>query len=457
MRASTRFNYVKKPEHTAVTRKVGQGAWNPNLSRDEKRRNFMGFIRSMQAMPTYNVPVIDSVTLHYDGPLTTQEVNQTFTDQINPLGASTENPPAGCSNVDTTFAEPGKFQTFALICAIQWRLDIEPIEFTVKGNSWSTPATSLPKPVSPDMFNVGTGAGPAGGDTSIANGTLGLGGQQTMTPADLEWGWWQGSAFFHQVRGYNLVWQYGHNYNLVNDTLRYTAFLPSNAQDGSASSSQVDTQYFARRTNDYYRTNLNSPQIFLTIDRARLGNMTLGTGEGAIAGLSVYRPTRAYDLVGATYGGAGLRNLVKGNQEFRRLSAPFLAWPGVPLGLKAVQQAQDDAQLMRNYLDASYGLGSGAIPASFTEDVNVAAGAGVAQVVAGFTGQEPSLDTPIAPQFQQLTATRNIFKGGGFKITVAFKGFELTPDQAQLVGDIDFQTVLRSECGCGLGPAGSAG
>lgn len=443
---------MNKPDGGAPVRFVGQGAWNPNATKADRRDRFIGFIKSMQGMPTYNVPTIDNVTLHYDGPLTTAQVSSTFSDTINPLGASTENPPAGCSQVDTTFAEPGKFQTFALICAIQWRLDIEPIEFTAKVNSWTTPMTGAAKPVSPDMFNVA--------DTAIATGTLGLGGSQTMTPADLEWGWWQGEAFFHMVRGYNLQWQYGHNYNLLNDTLRYTAFLPSNAQDGSASSSQVDVNYYARRVNDYYRENLASPQILLTIDRARLGNMTLPAGgEGAIPGLSVYRPSRAYELVGATYGGSGLRNMLKGNNEFRRLSAPFLAWPGVPLGLKAVaaQNASDDTTLMRNYLDASYGLGSGAIPASFTEDVNVNSGPGIANIVAGVTGMEPSLDTPIAPEFQQLLAQRNIFKGGGFKITVAFKGFELTPDQAALVGDIDFQAVLKSECGCGLGPQGVTG
>ena len=439
---------IEKPEGGSAVRRIGQGAWNPNASPDDRKKRFMGFIQSMQGMPTYNVPTIDSVTLHYDGPLTTEAVQGSFGTTINPLGANQESPPAGCVQVDTTFAEPGKFQTFALICAIQWRLDIEPIEFTAKVNSWTAPATGAAKPVSPDMFNVN--------DTNISTGTLGLGGSQTMTPADLEWGWWQGEAFFHMVRGYNLQWQYGHNFNLLNDTLRYTAFLPSNAQDGSASSSQVDVNYYARRTNDYYRQMFDTTQILLTIDRARLGNMTLPVGEGAITGQSVYRPSRAYELVGATYGGSGLRNMLKGNNEFRRLSAPFLAWPGVPLGLKAVVSAQDDQLLMQNYLDASYGLGTGAIPASFTEDANVNVGPGIANIVAGVTGMEPSLDTPIAPQFQQLLAQRNIFKGGGFKITVAFKGFELTPDQAAMVSQIDFQTVLKSECGCTIGgPTGS--
>jgi hypothetical protein len=443
-----KWNKMEKPNAGAPVRKVGQGAWNPSASLADRQKRFIGFITSMQGMPTYNVPTIDSVTLHYGGPLTDAQVQGSFGTTINPLGASQESPPPGCLQVDTTFAEPGKFQTFALICAIQFRVDIEPLSFTQKINSWTTPTVGSAKPVSPDMFNVA--------DTAIATGTLGLGGAQVMVPADLEWGWWQGEAAFHMFRGYDLQWQYGHNFNLLNDTLRYTAFMGGGNTDSAASSSQVDINYYLRQTNDYYRSQFNSSQIGLSIDRARLGNMTLPVGEGAIAGQSVYRPSRAYELVGATYNGLGARNAVRGNGEFRRLSAPFLAWPGVPIGLKAQVSAQSDQLQMQNYLSASCGFGAGVIPATFTEDTNVNIGAGIANIVAGVTGMEPSLDTPIAPQFQQLLAQRTIYKGGGFKITMAFKGFELTPDQAAMVQSVDFQSVLKSECGCGLGPAGAA-
>jgi len=392
-------------------------------------------VKGLAGSPTYNFPVLDNVTLHYDGPVTLAQAKATFGQKINPLGVNQESPPAGCVQVDTTFAEPGKFQTYNLICAIQFRIDIEPLFFTAKGNSWTAPSTTAAKPVSPDMFNVADLA-------TTGAGTLGLTTGQTMVPADLQWGWWQDLAMYHMFRGYNLYWQYGNRFAILNDNLRYTAFIPGTAQDGSASNSEVDINYFARQSNDYYRSAFDSPQIFTTIDRTRLGNMDLNE----TAGLSVYRPTRAYETVGVTYGGGGSRNSIRMNGEWRRLAAPFIAVPGMPLGLYANQTNQDDADLMRQYLSASYQFGD--IPATFTEDENILVGNGVAAT--GNIGQEPSLDSPSTPQGQTLLAQRTIFKGGGFKVSIGFKGFELTPDQADLIKDVSMMQAIQSDCGCGI-------
>jgi hypothetical protein len=119
----------------------------------------------------------------------------------------------------------------------------------------------------------------------------------------------------------------------------------------------------------------------------------------------------------------------------------------VPIGLKAVQSNNDDSALMRQYLSATYGFG-GAVPiATIVPDANIALGASVAGT-AGTTGAEPSFDNPVAARTQQLNSQRDVFKGGTWKLTVAFKGFELTPDQAAMVTDPDFQSVIQSECGC---------
>ena len=205
-------------------RKLGMGSLSGFGTDEAARRRLVGAIASAQNTPTYNVPTIDSVTLHFDGPLTDAAIGATFSDTIDPLNANVASPPPGCTQVDTTFATPGQFQTFALICGIQWRLDIEPLEFTAPVNGWTAPEHLHPKPVSPDVFSYPN-------DTA-ANGALGLQGSQMMVPGQLEWTTWITEAFFHMVRGYNLRWQYGHNYNIINDTLRYTAFLPSNAQEG---------------------------------------------------------------------------------------------------------------------------------------------------------------------------------------------------------------------------------
>lgn len=438
--AQFQWNTVEKADKHSPMRKLGLGSslGDSNVDKISKKNRFVGMVKGLANSPTFQFPVLDNVTVHYDGPITMDQAKGSFGTKINPLGVNADSPPAGASQVDTTFAEPGKFQTYVLICAIQFRIDIEPLFFTAKGNSWSTPVTGAAKPVSPDMFNVLDLA------TSGA-GTLGLTTGQTMVPADLQWGWWQDLMAFHMFRGYDLFWQYGNRFSILNDNLRYTAFIPGTAQDGSASSSEVDVNYFARQTNDYYREAFNSPQIFTTIDRTRLGNMSLASGP-ELPGLSVYRPTRSYETVGATYGGGGSRNMIRGNSEWRRLAAPFIAVPGMPLGLYAKESSNTEADLMRQYMSASYQYTG--IPATFTEDQNINVGPGV--VPSGNIGQEPSLDTPSAPEGQQLLAQRTIFKGGGFKVSVGFKGFELTPDQADLLKDTSILQAIQSDCGCGI-------
>ncbi len=134
------------------------------------------------------------------------------------------------------------------------------------------------------------------------------------------------------------------------------------------------------------------------------------------------------------------------NGEWRRLSAPFIAVPGMPLGLYALQSNNDDADKMRAALSSQYTFGS--TPATFTEDANINVGAGVTG--GGNTGMEPSLDSPSTPQGQTLLAQRTIYKGGGFKVSIGFKGFELTPDQADLVKDTSMMQAIASDCGCGV-------
>src|SRR4029077_3958678 len=105
-------------------------------------------------------------------------------------------------------------------------------------------------------------------------------------------------------------------------SLRYIAYMTSNAQNGSSSASEQDIQYFARRVNDYYGNNLGSLFSFLPIDRTRVGSFT--SALGGTPNVGVFRPTRAYETVGATYGAMGLRSYIRGNSEIQRLSAPYL-------------------------------------------------------------------------------------------------------------------------------------
>ena len=432
----------KKSPHRAI----GFGAV-PGANKEERVKRFIGAMKRNMQCPSVNVPNIDTVTVHYGGPLSPANVTAGFGAVINPLGASVETPPPGATQVDSTFAEPGKFQTFALVCSIQWRYDVDPIAFTAKVNAMSIPSVAQAKPVSPDFY---VGASPTTGDFANA-GPLGLATGQTLTPATLQWAWWAEQAFFYMSRGYNLQWQYGHSFNLINDKLHYTAYLPSVAQNGSASSSEVDLQLFIARLNSYYVNNLSSNQIALLIDRMRAGSDTLG----GTAGLSTFHPSRAFETVGGTYGGTGLQSLLQGNSEFRRLAVPFLAWPGVPLGLKLQQQSSVDAALMQQQLDATSGFG-GTVPGSFTESPLIQSGASIAGT-AGTTGVELSLDPSGAlAESLQVQAQRTVFKGSPWRMTVGFKGWELSPEQAEMIRqDQGTRDMIGAGCGCRVaGPSG---
>jgi hypothetical protein len=446
------WNQVDNLKKTPA-RQIGFGSV-PGATREEKIQRFIGAMKRNMQCPSVNVPNIDTVTVHYNGPLSPANTTAAFGATINPLGASVETPPPGASQVDSTFAEPGKFQTFALVTAIQWRFDVDPIAFTAKCNALqlANNTTLVAKPVSPDFW-VNSVAGAGTGDTTTsatAPGPLGLAVNQSMIPAVLEWAWWAEMGFFYMSRGYNLQWQYGHSFNLLNDKLHYTAYMPSVAQNGSASSSEIDLALFLNRMNQYYVGTLGSTVIGIAIDRMRAGNDTLG----GVAGLSTFHPTRAFDTIGGTYGGTGLQSILQGNKEFRKLAVPFLAWPGVPLGLKLQVQSTVDQILMQQQFDATSGFG-GAIPGSFADSpllLNTTTIAGTT----GTTGVELSLDPAGAlAESLQVPTGRTIFKGSPWRMTVAFKGWELSPEQAEMIRQDDgVRASVGAQCGCTVASPG---
>ena len=432
-----RFTQLERPRHNPEFR-VGLGKLPPipqglGAGRTQEFQRFIGQVNQLWQTPSYALPNIETVRWHFDGPLSDAAVAATFGARIDPLGTSANSPPLGANSVESTMAVPGQFQTYTLVMAIGFHLEPEPLTFTGRCNAWTTPVTGLAQPVSPDDFALI--------DLNTTTGTLGLTGTQTMIPGIVDWGWWTEKGFWHMSRAYNLVWQWGQSTTIINDTLRMTAYTPTNGQEGAASSSEVDVNAFYQQLNAYYTSQLNSPYIALPVDRTRIGNMMLSGN----AGRSVYRPTRAYETVGATLGGMGLRNQLRGNSEWRRLSAPFLLKPGVPIGLRADVKNSDDQAFMQQWLSASQLL-NGVIPGDYTAYKNLNIGAGV--TAAGAVGQEPSLDNPVTPQGITTITDRVVFKGGTWKLTVALKGFELTDDQAQaLLTSPDARAALN-ENGC---------
>jgi hypothetical protein len=395
------------------TRKAVLG-WVPKSADDNKR--FVGRLTQQLASPTYNLPTIESVRVHFDGPIAPQDINGFFGETINPFGCSAVTPPPGATTVESTFAEPGKLQTYGLVCAIGFHLEPIPWIWTTTGNAFLTPETAVTKPFSPDVFT--------GADAAMTG----------LIPAVVDFGGWQERAFYHMVRAYNLIWQFGSRTNIVRDSLRYTAYVPSNAQDGSASSSLRDSGYDVHQGNQYYVNNLGSPYIFLTMDRIRVGG--IGATAPGPAGSSSFRPYRN-DLVAATYGGAGVRAYLRGNTDFRKLTVPYLLKPGVPIGLRAEQSDPEEHGMMQAWLSATDQLG-GTIPATFTDSPLLSAGAGTG-------AQELQLDNTVVSE--TTLAQRMYFKFAPFKVTETIKGFELTDDQADALKAVDLSTALMQECG----------
>jgi hypothetical protein len=417
--------------------KIGMG--RPYTGGQDSRtpqQRFIGDTSSAIRSQNWVIPNVESVRIHFDGPLKLTDADKGFGVKINPLGAIEDFP--GASAVETTMAQAGEFQMDVLVMSIGWECQPEPLIFTAKGNSMLTPSNAAPAPVSPDAFDA----------QDILAGATGPLGIATMSPAWLDWGSWQEIAFFHMANAYNLSWQMGSKNFIVRDSLRNTMYVPSAAQNGSSSSSEQDIQYFARVTNDYYRSVLKSNNIFLPIERTRIGNMILVNNGVTTTGLSVFRPTRAYETVGATYGGMGLRGLLKGNGIDRRLCSPYLMGAGLPIGLRAdiALNASNDHQQMINWLTANFGGfygGADGDPANFQVDTFLSP-TGVASVAGGAIGQEPSLDATVAPEPVTTFQNRMGFRGGSWKMSCRINGFELTPEQSRMVRDPNVQSGLTT-------------
>jgi len=430
-------------------RKLGFGAkLRPGMGRgDGAVQTFLGNLQTQLRYPNYYVPIIEQCRIHYPGALTDQAVEGSFGNLIDPFGSSANTPPPGAIAVESTMVDPGKVQQFTIVVGVGFVLEPEPFQATIKCNSWTAPATSSLKPVSPDAMTLD--------DINLLStgvDSLGLPAGANFAEAVLQWGWWQNYAFYYMCEAYNLQWQVAHNMTIINDPLRYTAHVPSRAQEGSASNSEVDVLSVIRRTNDYYRS-LGSQFTALSIDHTRVGYLSGGEGPQ----VALYRASRAYDTVGATFGGMGLTAQLSRNPEFRRLSAPYILRPGVPIGLRAVVSNTDDQINMQNQLKLSCGFNSGTFPAAFTEDVNVATGSptvgtatGSIPGTANFTGAELSLDSPPVNNSKPVPVVRHIYKGGPFKIAVSLRGWEVDEDTAKALQDKTIAEIIQQDTGLTL-------
>lgn len=407
-------------------------AASAGLGADPKRAAGLGFgdwisaVRNSVQCTTWNMPVIESSRGDIGGPLPDASVSRLFGAKINPFGwndTTTE-----LDGLDTTLAQNGETQTPMLVCAIGWKLQPEPLCWTASGNAWDGALdTVATQPISPNAFALAD-LPEILGQTEVTN---------NFEPAVLEWGWPMNYAAWHMVRGYHLRWMIGQHTNLFDESLRNTAYTPPNAQEGSASSSEVDVDEFVARTNTRYLSPLlGTSMIFLKQNALRLGVQVGGAG--------FFTPSRAGEFVGATYGGIDLRSMIGGNSEFRKLAIPYFLNAGIPFGLYAQESDAFEADLMRAYLSVTQtpGDGTNVVTPPLILDSGL--------INPAQTGTFTELtNTGVAITTQRMFPGRRLFKGGELKIEVDLKGFEVDEDWVkQLDQNPELREAVMCECGC---------
>jgi hypothetical protein len=440
---NTKYNLIKRPDPDA-RRTVGFGA-PPELTKikaaaslKEGLGSICDMIASSMACPIWNMPIVEQTRGTLLGPASDQTVSQFFGAEIRPFDWT--NSTTGFDYVETTMAQSGELQCHTLAMAVGWHVEIEQQMWTADGNAATIPETGTPAFPSPDYFTK----------NDVVNGCLdapptfvfsGDAPNATITPAYLEWGWWAAQVAWFMVRGYDLQWKIGQHTNIMDEVLRHTAYMPTNAQEGSASSSEVDIARFVARVNERYEQ-LGSGLFFSKVDRIRIGSV----GGTPTTNLGIFRPSRDHQRVGVTYGGGDLRSMLKGNSEFRQLTVPYVIKAGIPIGLLARVNDETQANLMREYLSITQGQGS-SIPPLEVDANNLASsgffdGSGSANVAL-----ERTFDAFNVPQ--QCPFDNAIFKGGELKITLAIKGFEVTDDWYTMCqNNPDLREAIMSETGC---------
>jgi hypothetical protein len=369
----------------------------------------LDLMKSSLEAPYWNMDVIEQVRWTMKGPQTDASVQKNFGAEIDLFGSGKS--PEGIDYVETTMAQTGQTQTHFVACYVGFHMEPEPLCFTARGNAITHPTSSVAKPPSPDVytqndrFNGAMGAAFAGAEPL-----------SVILPAVMRWGWWANYVCWHMARAYNYRWKIGQHINIMDEQLRHTAYMPPSAQEGSASSSEVDVITFVRNLNERY-DELGSALDFAPVDFLRIAS-------AAVAGVNVGRftPTRDFEIVGATYGGMDLRSMLNGNKEMRKLCVPYVISPGVPIGifLQECDQVQGDA--MRQFLSITQGLG-GAIPPILTSDTNWIA---EPTVSGANTMLERTLDG--ADVSQAIDAERVVYEGGELKLTLPIRGFEVSRD-----------------------------
>ena len=390
------------------------------------------------------MPTLWQVRAHWQGPLLDANVSQIFQPQTDILSLGKSIPGVAPGGISVTQGlTNGELQTPSLICGVFVHVASSPLEFTVPGASWTKPASAANAPVVPDTWTS---------EDNGTNGPLGLAAGATFTRASMDYGRWAAAGLWAMCRAYNFVWSYGDKTTLLDWPLRFMAWHPPNAQNGSSGNGPVATAPAISAMNTYYTNTGNSSTIFLPRNARRTGSVTIsGTAY------STFSPDDSSRLVVPTTGGISLRESIFRNTEQFLLPRPVLFPRGVALGMYLNQKDETAFNEMQGAFSITNGLGLGpspnaSVPPTYTPYSNVNAGYGAG----GNSGVTPTFaeltqDSPPVPNYLQVRSDEAIFKWGDLFIGIGCIGYELTQQQYDAVvknqGDVS-QALANAQCPC---------
>jgi hypothetical protein len=404
---------------------------NRHLMESEK------FLAGVMACPIQSVPVVEYSRWTTTLPLTSEAVNATFGPKWTPLQIST---PQGILNVDTSFIERATLQCHMLCRGLGVHIWGEPMTFTVEGNSFLATATA--PPVSPDVYSLNDLTSNALGTQTVLTSVA----PSAMRPAILEWGFASWMAAWHCAHAYELNWWFNQRYTMLKEPLNNVCYFGPFAECDGAGTSQVSAQQFFKQVNDDYTTNLGSLKVIQPVMFQRYGSVgAAGSNNG------LFRPTRNFDQVDATYGGMRNQGQVGSTQPYRKFVAPVFLEKGVPIGIYLEQIDTFHYNEFVRYMSAEED--GNTIPANVPFCSIAALQTYTTPGTAGVTAAEQTQDATPNLVTQQVDTTRDYYKGGSIEFEALIKGHEMN-DRAWLkhINDaINAGTVVNATNPMGTG------
>ena len=369
-----------------------------------------------------NIPVVEEVVWTIPLPLAAEEALTTFGDTVNPLSGSSAVP--GVASIDSTFLINGILQTDILAQGIGVHVFCEPMSFSTIGNAFTAPDVSAQESFpSPDVFTA----------NDAINGALGTAvpTADAPVPSVFEWGAPTWRAGWNFINAYQFQWKTSQRELVLNELAADISYFGSFADAEASGTSELPVAEFVALLNANYRAK-DSQTIFLPVNFRRVGSITSG---GALPGanIGVFHPTRDFDLAPVTWGGLRWQGYGTRGQMYRPIESPCFLERGIPIGMIFIaQDAVHQAQMIEALTIDNEPFGFNVQP-----DVNVggysfpneAAGSVTAANVVAATATavmvEQTLDATPGYATQSVNATRQVFKGGIFKLGIKIKGWEM--------------------------------